>query len=283
MQPSLWQSAESSELNAPDSSISTSPAPPASRRYRPPAPPVPTQLPAWALAQQQATTAKLESMSARSMQPTEWRGLARNLAPELLEVSFVMETSITENSAINPDRITSKVLSVPASSHSVHTPTPIRPKHKLPDEAVALPWQGVSTTAASQWNVQPSPPPRRRGSPPRAQQPAAELQATVAGLVASPSLIPPTKPEEKKARRVLNPPQALPLALSNLVGQDLNVAPSPSPPKRRKRMAGAKENEATDRENEDCGEGNTARIAPCAVMFDGLFSLSPLSTLSITS
>ena len=70
------------------------------------------------------------------MQPTEWRGLARNLAPELLEVSFVMETSITENSAINPDRITSKVLSVPASSHSVHTPTPIRPKHKLPDEAV---------------------------------------------------------------------------------------------------------------------------------------------------
>ena len=88
-------------------------------------------------------------------------------------------------------------------------------------------------------------------------------------------------PAEKKLPSKQMPQLLVPFALSSTIAQDLNAAPSPSPPKRRKRSVVAKgldkENDRDEVENQD-EQGNKPNAD---AMFDGFFSLSPLSTLSI--
>lgn len=127
------------------------------------------------------------------------------------------------------------------------------------------------------WNVSPSPPARRRRSPPPAPavEPMADPLPTAALLH-----VPLSTPGEKKNPPEQMPQLLVPFSLSSTVAQDLNATPSPSPPKRRKRNILAKrdkENNHDEVENEDKqAEEPMARTST----FDGFFSLSPLSTLS---
>ena len=271
---SLWHDSEQAALNvvSPEA-ISHTQEPPAAQPAA--MPEVPAELPAWSLARAQANRSARAQTEPEFVVP-EWRGLAWSLNHDLIDVCgiFLEQSSpIADRSA----RLASSAL--PQTTTPTVQTAPLRPRAKVevPADASALPWKGLST-ALDMWNVSPSPPARRRRSPPLAPstEPLAEPPPT-ATLVQ----VQVSTPAEKKLPSKQMPQLLVPFALSSTLAQDLNAAPSPSPPKRRKRNVVAKgldkENDRGEVENQD-EQGDT----PTAdATFDGFFTLSPLSTLSI--
>ena len=269
---SLWQASELAALNASPEvmrKLLLSPAP------AEPQPSVPDELPTWKLARLHASARSAAKQDVQ--QPAQWQGLARELAPDLLEVEEVSggvrPTFESDSPTAPPARMT--IVKVPGSA--IHTATPIRPKakHEVPADASTPPWEGLSTAVGAQLNVLPSPPPRRRRSPPSTPEILAEPNEPSTALASFAQAT--TKPGEKKP--LLKHELLMPFALTSTIAQDLNVAPSPSPPKRRKANMKAKE-AVVDKEN-DHEQSEEGQTTASGAGFDGLCTLSPLSTLSI--
>jgi len=300
MAPPLWHAAEMAPLNHPQTATAHPPHEPTSTAADQAAP-VPDVLPTWDLAREMQAARASETSQSPCL--AEWRGIAEHLwADHLMEESNVVDStsSATPNPIDHRWTLPKTVLPV-----HVHQATPIRPSsRKAPAVFTALPWPGLSHAAALDLGVAeaPSPPPRRRNSRERVGGKVSPedvldsvMPPSVVATFRPPASLPPSLAavDVKSGRSAAADTKPLPVTLthtsdvtfsiSGLVGQDLMGAPSPSPPSRRRRRGAASPNvRGAEKENE-CDAGlashhEDAKPSPRALVSDGLFALSPLST-----